>query len=259
MKRQDPKEPKQATTTSAELEKQAAELARRLTELEAEERSLDGLADFERVAVIAGQRSAFAKALDLANERIAETRKAEKQAAMAAAEVAKTERKLAAIGAARSEVRSLASVLMHLDQSVLSSFDAALAELYAAGAWMTSEVATIAGFRQRVAGTLEALGGIDPTLIGKPPKPSAKEIQLAEARRDLARAEAHLSELAKVRYGGSDERTRALEAAGAWLSRSQKHMSALTGESFVLANVQQRIANLSRFSPAPPAESEVMT
>ena len=101
MKKQDPK---QATTTSAELEKQAAELARRLTELEAEERSLDGLADFERVAVLAGQRSALAKALDLANERIGEARKAEKRAAEAAAEVAKTERKLTAIAAARSPV-----------------------------------------------------------------------------------------------------------------------------------------------------------
>ena len=253
MKRQDQK---QATTTSAELEAQAAELAKRLTQLEAEERSLDGLADFERIAVLAGQRSAIAKALDLANERIGEARKAEKQAAEAAAEVAKTERKLAAIAAARSEVRSLAGVLMHLDQSVLTGFDAALAELFAAGAWPTPEVSAMAQFRPCLAGTLEALGRADPTLVGKPPAPSEKERRIAEARADVARAEAYLSDLAKVHYGG-EGRAMALEMAGKGLEIAQKRLSSLTGESFALANLQGRIARMVSMPPMRQSENEV--
>ena len=256
MKKQDPK---QATTTSAELEKQAAELARRLTELEAEERSLDGLADFERVAVLAGQRAAIAKALDLANERIGEARKAEKQAAEAAAEVAKTERKLAAIGAARSEVRSLAGVLMHLDQSVLSSFDAALAELYAAGAWTPQEVAAIWQFRKQLTGTLAALGGIDPVLIGKPPAPSKQEVMIAEARNDLERAKRlHADALALNWYDGSARQQR-IDETSAYVLRAQKRLSELTGESFVLDNARAELARLARYLPSrQPAESEVM-
>ena len=177
MQRQDQEKPKQATTTSAEHEQQATELAKRLSALEAEERSLDSLADFEQALVIASQKEAVAKALDRANERIGKARKAEKQAA----EVRATERKLAAIGTARSEVRAIIGVLQHLDQNVMSSFDAALAELYATGACTTPEVATIEQFRQHLAGTLEALGSIDPVLIGKPSAPSAKERQIAEA------------------------------------------------------------------------------
>ena len=203
MKRQDQKEPKQATTTSAKLEQQATELAKCLSALEAEECSLDSLADFEQAAVIAGQKEAIAKALDLANERIGEARKAEKHAA----NVRATERKLAAIGAARSEVRAIIGVLQHLDQSVLSSFDAALAELYATGACTTPEVATIERFRQHLAGTLEALGSIDPVLIGKPPAPRAKQHQIAEARADLARAEANLVAIARDPFGGSEQRS----------------------------------------------------
>ena len=254
MKKQDPK---QATTTSAELEAQAAELAKRLTQLEAEERSLDGLADFERIAVLAGQRSAIGAALKLANERIGEARKAEKRAAEAAAEVAKTERKLAAIAAARSEVRSLAGVLMHLDQSVLTGFDAALAELFAAGAWIPLEVSAMAQFRPYLASTLEALGRTDPTLIGKPPAPSEKERRIAEARADLARAEAHLSELAKVHYGG-EGRALALEMAGKGLEIAQKRLSSLTGESFALASLQSRVSRMVSMPPMRQPENEVM-
>jgi exonuclease VII small subunit len=196
MQRQDQEEPRQATT-SAELEQQASELAKRLSALEAEECSLDSLADFERVVVIAGQKEAIAKALDRVNELIGEARKAEKQAA----EVQATERKLAAIGAARSEERAIIGVLQHLDQSVMSSFDAALAELYATGACTTPEVATIERFRQHLVGTLEALGSIDPVLFGKAPAPSAKERQIAEAR-----AEANLVAIARDPFGGSEQR-----------------------------------------------------
>jgi len=203
MIRQDQKEPKQATTTSAELEQQATELAKRLSALEADERSLDSLADFEQAVVIAGLKEAVAKALDLANERIGKARKAEKQAA----EVRATERKLAAIGAARSEVRAIIGVLQYLDQSVMSSFDAALAELYAIGAWTTPEVAIIERFRQYLAGTLEALGSIDPVLIGKPPALRAKERQIAEARADLVRVEANLVAMARDPFGGSEQRS----------------------------------------------------
>jgi hypothetical protein len=198
MQRQDQEEPKQATTTSAELEQQASELAKRLSALEAEECSLDSRADFERVVVIAGQKEAIAKALDRANERIGEARKAEKQAA----EVRATEGKLAAIGAARSEARAIIDVLQHLDQSVMSSFDAALAELYAIGACPTPEVATIERFRQHLVGTLEALGSIDPGLLDKPPAPSAKERQIAEAR-----AEANLVAIARDPFGGAEQRS----------------------------------------------------
>ena len=203
MQRQDQEKPKQATTTSAEHEQQATELAKRLSALEAEERSLDSLADFEQAVVIAGQKEAIAKTLDLANKRIGEARKAEKQDA----KVRATERKLRAIGAARSEVRAIIGVLQYLDQSVMSSFDAALAELDATGAWTTPEVTTIERFRQHLADTLKALGGINPVLIGKPPAPSAKERQIAEARADLARVEANLVAIARDPFDGSEQRS----------------------------------------------------
>lgn len=201
MKRQDQEEPKQATTTSAELEQQATELAKRLSALEADERSLDSLAGFEQAAVIAGQKETVAKALDLANERISKARKAKKQAS----EVRAAERKLAAIGAARSEVRAIIGVLQYLDQRVMSSFDTAIAELYATGAWMTPEVVTIEQFRQHLAGTLEALGSIDPVLIGKPPAPRAKERQIAEA---------NLVGTARDPFGGSEQRSNGRGHAG---------------------------------------------
>ena len=244
-------------TTAADLEKQAADLAKRLTALEAEESQLDALVDFERVAQLAGQRAAIAKALDLASERLAEARRAEHLAAKEAAEIGKQERKIAALGAAQRETRSLISVIMHFDQSVAASFDAALAECGAAGAWPTAEVATMAQFRRQLADTLAALGRIDPVLIGKPPAPSKQEVMIAEARSDLERARRIHSDMLAVSAHYGSSRQQRIDEASEGVIRAQKRLASLTGESFTLDNARAELARLARYLPGrQQAESQ---
>ena len=207
------------------------------------------------------QLDSIAAALSLETDRDKQEKAAAAEAARVDREAAQLARRQTAEKKARAATVAAVDVVSHLDATVFSELDLALFELQRAGAYPTGTTATIAELRRAVTLALSRIRAIDPVLLGLPPHPTAKEIAITEARRNLARAEKRLADLSESTTRGARWQELVTEAEER-VKTCQEKVSDLTGESFALANLgaKIKIANLARYIDPPQANpSEVVT
>ena len=203
------------------------------------------------------QLDSIAAALSLETDRDKQEKAAAAEAARVDREAAQLARRQTAEKKARAATVAAVDVVSHLDATVFSELDLALFELQRAGAYPTGTTATIAELRRAVTLALSRIRAIDPVLLGLPPHPTAKEIAITEARRNLARAEKRLADLSESTTRGARWQELVTEAE-ARVKTCQARVSALTGETFTLANLGAKVANLARYIDPPQANpSEV--
>ena len=203
------------------------------------------------------QLDSIAAALSLETDRDKQEKAAAAEAARVDREAAQLARRQTAEKKARAATVAAVDVVSHLDATVFSELDLALFELQRAGAYPTGTTATIAELRRAVTLALSRIRAIDPVLLGLPPHPTAKEIAITEARRNLARAEKRLADLSESTTRGARWQELVTEAEGR-VKTCQARVSALTGETFTLANLGAKVANLARYIDPPQANpSEV--
>ena len=203
------------------------------------------------------QLDSIAAALSLETDRDKQEKAAAAEAARVDREAAQLARRQTAEKKARTATVAAVDVVSHLDATVFKDFDLALFELQRAGAYPTGTTATIAELRRAVTLALSRIRAIDPVLLGLPPHPTAKEIAITEARRNLARAEKRLADLSESTTRGARWQELVTEAEGR-VKTCQARVSALTGETFTLANLGAKVANLARYIDPPQANpSEV--
>lgn len=249
-----PTKPKTNTPpTLPELEAKRSELTARLVEVTAQADALDPLADWERAGSVAAQQTALQNALDALDAQLVTARRLADEEARAAAEAAMHERKVQALAGARTAARATVDVLRHFDKTVLADLDAAVMELAHAGGYLPPEVAHVVNLRGAVTRTLALVGDAQPDWLGLPPKPTAKETAVYEARQALERAERRLADLGKMQARGQRWQDLVGEAE-ANVKRAQEKVSSLTGESFVLSSLGAKVASMARYIDPPRDE-----
>lgn len=198
------------------------------------------------------QLDSIAAALSLETDRDKQEKAAAAEAARIDREAALTAQRETAVRKARTATVAAVDVIQHLDRGVFSELDSALFELQRAGAWATGTTATIAELRRAVTVALSRIKAIDPELMGLPPAPSAAELAIHDARKALAAAEKRLTDLSKMQARGSRWQELVNEAQDN-VKRCQARVTALTGETFTLANLGAKVANLARYIDPPQA------
>ena len=249
-----------STATVDDLVKQRAELLRAQQDAHARLDTADPL-DWRAVSTANGDLVAIGAAITALDRKLQVARGDLARATSAEREAAQAAQRQAAVKKVRTATVAAVDVIAHLDTGVFSELDLALFELQRAGAYPTGPTATIATLRREVTAALSRIKSIDPVLMGLPAHPTAQEIATHDARQALERAEKRLADLSTSQARGGRWQELVTEAESR-VKTCQEKVSALTGESFTIANLgaKIKIATLARYVDPPQTNpSEVLT
>ena len=211
----------------------------------------------ETVETLRQQLDSIARSLAVESEHERAEHAAAAERARVERETAQYEQRQAALAQARAATKTAVDAIMQLDGGAMAELDKAVDDLARCGATAPYTTGALYAFRQQLTGCLARIADLEPLLVGKPPHATAAERAISEARAAVATAESNLQAISRISYGG-ENRALSVERAGEALRLAQKRLCELTGESFVLANLQSRIARLVSTPPMRQAESETM-
>lgn len=175
------------------LRQQRIELVQRLARIEAEAAAYDPLDQWEQLSKAATESQALERAIATADERIDQAERQQRAEQAEAVDAARAERRRAAYANILAIAEQIAQQAQSWQAGLLADLDTAQRELVAAGGYPPAPVGPALAIRQAVAQALESWRYTAPEWVGLPTPPSREALALAEAQRDIARAEASLA------------------------------------------------------------------
>lgn len=187
------KKTKTDPTSLDAMRTQRDDLQARLVATEAQAREADPVQSWELLSRLATEAQVIERALSVLAQRIDQAERQQRAEQAAAIETARAERRMAALANVLAIAEQIAQQAQNWQAGLLADLDTAQRELAATGGYPPAPVGPALAIRQAVAQALQSWRYTAPEWVGLPTPPSREALALAEAQRDIARAEASLA------------------------------------------------------------------